>query len=66
VTLIEAVNILADVYKNDVKAKIVGGFRPGDMRHCLGNHEEISTFLGRPLLKFAEGAQVVFGASEEN
>lgn len=43
--------------------KVVGGFRPGDMRHCLGDASGLTSLLGRPPLAFREGVKKAFGVA---
>jgi len=61
-TLTEACEILADCLGTDVRPEVVGGFRPGDMRHCLGDAAPLEALLGRPPVPFADGARLTFGA----
>ena len=44
------------------RAEVEGGYRPGDMRHCLGDPGPLTELLGRAPLTFAEGAPLAFGA----
>lgn len=61
-TLLEACAILADTLgREDVLPKVVGGFRPGDMRHCLGDARPLAELLGRQPLPFRDGAPLAFG-----
>jgi dTDP-L-rhamnose 4-epimerase len=62
-TLQEACEILADCLGTGVEPKIVGGFRPGDMRHCLGDAAPLTELLGRSPVPFAEGARLTFGSA---
>ena len=39
---------------------VVGGYRPGDMRHCLGDPARFRALIGRAPLTFAEGAPLAF------
>jgi dTDP-L-rhamnose 4-epimerase len=43
--------------------EVVGGFRAGDMRHCLGDNSTLSRLIGRAPMTFAQGARLAFGAS---
>lgn len=61
-TLLEACEILADCLGTDVRPRVVGGFRPGDMRHCLGDAAPLEALLGRPPVPFTDGARLTFGA----
>lgn len=60
-TLLGATEILGRVIGNQVEPDVVGGFRAGDMRHCLGNCERMTELMGRPPLRFEEGAALAFG-----
>ncbi|HEV3190871.1 MAG TPA: NAD-dependent epimerase/dehydratase family protein [Polyangiaceae bacterium] len=60
-TLIEACNAIAGAMHKDCPPDVVGGFRPGDMRHCLGDPTEIARLLGRRPLPLLEGAPLAFG-----
>jgi dTDP-L-rhamnose 4-epimerase len=62
-TLQEACEILADCLGTGVEPQIVGGFRPGDMRHCLGDAAPLTELLGRAPVPFAEGARLTFGSA---
>jgi dTDP-L-rhamnose 4-epimerase len=42
--------------------EIVGGFRPGDMRHCLGDCSSFQKLLGRRPIPVEEGASLAFAA----
>jgi dTDP-L-rhamnose 4-epimerase len=61
-TLVEACEILADCLGTHVRPKVVGGFRAGDMRHCLGDAGPLAALLGRTPISFADGARLTFGA----
>lgn len=62
-TLREASEIIARVYLKDCPPEIVGGFRKGDMRHCLGNATAFTSLIGRRPFPFSEGAALAFGLS---
>jgi dTDP-L-rhamnose 4-epimerase len=62
-TLHEASEIIARVYEKDCPPEIVGGYRKGDMRHCLGDASAFTTLMGRRPVPFSEGAALAFGAS---
>jgi len=40
---------------------VVGGYRAGDMRHCLGDKSTLERLIGRTPLNFAQGARLAFG-----
>ncbi|HYS52859.1 MAG TPA: NAD-dependent epimerase/dehydratase family protein [Thermoanaerobaculia bacterium] len=58
--LVEACDILAETMRVDCKPKIVGGYRPGDMRHCLGDATTLRRLIGREPVTFREGAASAF------
>ena len=60
-TLLGACDILNDVTGQQVVANVVGGYRPGDMRHCLGDCSRFESLIGRKPKTFAEGAPLAFG-----
>jgi dTDP-L-rhamnose 4-epimerase len=60
-TLIEACTLIAAAMGRPVNPNVVGGFRPGDMRHCLGDAGELAGLIGRAPMAFSQGAQLVFG-----
>lgn len=60
-TLLQACHILADVVGRAVEPKVVGGFRFGDMRHCLGDRSRLTALLGRAPCRFEDGAGRAFG-----
>jgi dTDP-L-rhamnose 4-epimerase len=41
--------------------EITGGFRAGDMRHCLGDPENLRHLIGRDPVRFKDGAALAFG-----
>lgn len=61
-TLAEACATIAQVMGKDCPPDVVGGFRPGDMRHCLGDPAEVSKLLGRRPIPMAEGVKLAFSA----
>ncbi len=61
-TLREACVSMARVAGKDCPPEIVGGFRAGDMRHCLGDASSLRKLLGREPVPFAEGAALAFGS----
>jgi dTDP-L-rhamnose 4-epimerase len=62
-TLEQACEILADCLGTGVRPEVVGGFRPGDMRHCLGDAAPLAALLGRAPVPFADGARLTFGTA---
>ncbi|HEU4877845.1 MAG TPA: NAD-dependent epimerase/dehydratase family protein [Gemmatimonadaceae bacterium] len=66
-TLLEACDVLSEALaRDDIRAKVVGGFRPGDMRHCLGDAEPLAELLGRRPVAFRDGARLAFGGHESS
>ncbi len=61
-TLVDACEILQKVLNVRCAPDIVGGFRPGDMRHCVGDPIHFSRLLGRDPLSFSDGAILAFGS----
>ncbi len=59
-TLLEATEILQRVLEIECSAEVVGGYRPGDMRHCLGDATKLTELLGRPPVPFEKGAYPAF------
>ena len=62
--LTEACEGIAETLGVDCPPEIVGGFRPGDMRHCLGDPTLLRTLLGRDPLAFKDGVRLAFGPRE--
>jgi dTDP-L-rhamnose 4-epimerase len=60
--LVEACDILSKVIASDCRPDIVGGYRAGDMRHCLGDATTLRKLIGRDPIPFSEGAGSAFGA----
>lgn len=54
-TLKEACELIADAAGEQCQPDIVGGFRPGDMRHCLGDTTRLQKLIGREPLPFSKG-----------
>jgi dTDP-L-rhamnose 4-epimerase len=61
-TLTEACNVLNRVFGTDVEPIIQGGYRAGDMRHCLGDAHRFSELLGRAPRRFEDAATEAFGS----
>lgn len=55
VSLLDACHLLADGAGVECIPEVVGGFRPGDMRHCLGDPSGMEEILGRKAIPFTEG-----------
>lgn len=58
--LTEACESIAAAYGVTCIPEISGGYRIGDMRHCLGNPETIQELLGRDPVSFRDGAAMAF------
>jgi dTDP-L-rhamnose 4-epimerase len=63
-TLAEACALIAAAMRKDCPPDIVGGYRAGDMRHCLGDPSEVTRLIKRRPLPLAEGARLAFAASK--
>jgi len=59
-TLDEACRLIANSMRSSVEAEVIGGYRPGDMRHCLGRPDELVRLLGRPPRSLAEAVDEAF------
>jgi dTDP-L-rhamnose 4-epimerase len=56
--LSEACAAIASALGVDVTPNVVGGFRPGDMRHCLGDAASLRALIGRPPVPFRDGIRL--------
>jgi dTDP-L-rhamnose 4-epimerase len=61
--LSEACAILAEVLGASLGFEVVGGYRKGDMRHCLGDPTTLTQLIGRQPTPFLEGARLSFAAA---
>ncbi len=61
IALLEAYEILRASFGSNVQANIVGGYRSGDMRHCVGNPALFTALLGRSPTPFRTGIEQLFG-----
>ena len=59
-SLVDACEILSDVIGVPCRPRITGGFRAGDMRHCLGDPARMSALLEREPVRFRAGASQAF------
>jgi dTDP-L-rhamnose 4-epimerase len=59
-TLAEACATIAEATHRDCPPDIAGGYRGGDMRHCLGDASTITRLLGRKPIPLREGARLAF------
>jgi dTDP-L-rhamnose 4-epimerase len=58
--LLEACERIAETLGVDCPPLVVGGYRPGDMRHCLGDASTLRALLGRDPLAFKDGVSMAF------
>jgi dTDP-L-rhamnose 4-epimerase len=58
--LTEACDAIASAYGLKCVPQIQGGYRSGDMRHCLGNPTRLKQLLGRDPVGFRTGAALAF------
>lgn len=58
--LVEACAHLSAALSVTCPPDIVGGYRAGDMRHCLGDPSNLTRLLGRHPVPFKEGAAFAF------
>jgi dTDP-L-rhamnose 4-epimerase len=61
IRLVEACERIAETLGVDCPPNVVGGYRPGDMRHCLGDPSGLRVLLGREPLSFKDGVSMAFG-----
>lgn len=59
--LVEACERIAEAFGVDCPPEIVGGYRTGDVRHCLGDPSALRALLGRDPLGFKDGVGMAFG-----
>ncbi len=62
--LVEASDLIAGACGVSITPQILGGYRPGDLRHCVGDPARLSALIGREPLSFADGALRTFGAPQ--
>ena len=55
--LVEACDAIAHALAVDCSPDIVGGYRAGDMRHCLGDPAAFARLIGRDPTPFARGVE---------
>jgi len=58
-TLKDACSLIEQASGADCPPEIVGGFRPGDMRHCLGDADRLRDLIGRNPIAFSDGVSVL-------
>lgn len=61
VRLVEACEHITRAMEISCEPEIVGGYRAGDMRHCLGNPSRFTALIRRKPLSLAQGAVLTFG-----
>jgi len=66
VRLVEACHLLAAAMELVCDPEILGGYRPGDMRHCLGDATEFSKVIGRAPISLMDGARIAFSELRSN
>lgn len=59
-TLVEACEHISRAAGVSCPPEVVGGYRAGDMRHCLGDPSLLRALLGRDPIAFEEGARLAF------
>ena len=61
-TLLDACEHLAALIGGGARPVVRGGYRPGDMRHCLGDPSSLERLIGRAPITFREGAASAFAS----
>ena len=67
-SILDIAQTLATLYNKDIRSKIAGKYRAGDIRHCFADISKIKDKLGfRPKVSFKDGMEelVTWGAKEE-
>ena len=64
-SLAEACAAIASAYGVRCEPEVVGGFRAGDMRHCLGDPSRFKNLIGRDPVSFAEGSALAFSPDSQ-
>lgn len=64
VSLLDACQLLAEGAGVECIPEILGGYRPGDMRHCLGDPSGMESILGRKAIPFREGYPALLKTSD--
>ena len=63
--LAEACEAIASAYGVRCDPELVGSFRSGDMRHCLGDPGRLRALIGRDPIPFTEGSSLAFAPYSE-
>lgn len=63
-SLVDACEHISEAVGVPASYEVVGGFRAGDMRHCLGDNSSLARLIGRTPLTFADGAHRAFGPAD--
>ena len=61
-TLLDACRQIGEAAGVPSDPKVVGGYRPGDMRHCLGDELGLRALIGRDPISFERGSRLAFSA----
>jgi dTDP-L-rhamnose 4-epimerase len=61
-SLVDACEHLAAAIGVPSSFRVVGGYRAGDMRHCVGDNSTLTNLIGRSPISFADGARLAFGS----
>ena len=66
ISILEIANLIKKLYNSEVKPKILGKFRKGDVRHCFADISKIREKLGfEPKISFMEGMKELMFWSEK-
>jgi len=63
-TLVDACEVLGGALSVPARYEVVGGYRTGDMRHCLGAPHHLAAVLGRNPVTFRDGAKLAFARNQ--
>jgi hypothetical protein len=59
-TLLDACQLIAGALGSACEPEVIGGYRPGDMRHCLGRPDVLANLLGRPPRSLSDAVDDAF------
>lgn len=62
-SLQSACEVIAEMLGRDTMPEVVGGYRAGDMRHCLGDASTMQALLGRAPVSLREGMRRTLAAA---